>query len=149
MCVKVISPAPILCRHEGIINYSRVLLEILWALKHIHIAVYNIDLDDLLLWKYFWKYRQTSTIRRSLVENQLVDYPDVVGAPVGALHSRLNTWLQWIGQRQLQSETRIISSLVFDAAYIRHFMVLCVGGTCAGGIPQMNNWFLIENFSLV
>ena len=39
------------------------------------------------------------------------------------LHSRLNTWLQWIGQRQLQDETRNIQSLWFGASYIRDLMV--------------------------
>ena len=34
------------------------------------------------------------------------------------LHSRLNTWLQWIGQYQLQDETRNIKLLGFGAPYI-------------------------------
>ena len=38
------------------------------------------------------------------------------------LHSRLNTWLQWIGQGQLQDETRHI--FLFAVAYIRGFAVL-------------------------
>ena len=37
------------------------------------------------------------------------------------LHSRLNTWLQWIGQRRLQDEMRII--LGIRASYIRDFTV--------------------------
>ena len=40
------------------------------------------------------------------------------------LHSRLNTWLRLIGQRQLQDETIIIHVLWFDAAYIRNFTVI-------------------------
>ena len=32
---------------------------------------------------------------------------------------RSNTWLQWIGHRQLQDETRIIQVLVFGARYIK------------------------------
>ena len=35
------------------------------------------------------------------------------------LHSRLNTWFQWIAQRQLQDETGIIEVLVFGVPYIR------------------------------
>ena len=58
-------------------------------------------------------YRQVSNISRTLVGNKIVDHSDVVGAsPVGAaptnLHSRLNTWLHWIGRRQLHDETRNI-----------------------------------------
>ena len=45
-------------------------------------------------------YRKVSNIRRTLVGNKIVDHSDVVGAsPVGA-------WLQWIGQKRLQDETR-------------------------------------------
>ena len=68
------------------------------------------------------KYHQTSNISRILVGNETVDHSHVVGpAPVQLfdhshvvgpapvqLHSRLNTWLQWIGQRQLEDETRNI-----------------------------------------
>ena len=44
------------------------------------------------------KYRQVSNIRRTFVDNKIVDHSDVVGAsPVGAApttsHSRLNAWL--------------------------------------------------------
>ena len=35
---------------------------------------------------------------------------------------RLNSWLHWIGQRQLQDETRNISRLGFGEAYIRVLM---------------------------
>ena len=48
--------------------------------------------------------------------NKIIDHSDVVGAsPVGAAPttsslstSPLNSWLQWIKQRQLQDEKRII-----------------------------------------
>ena len=40
------------------------------------------------------------------------------------LHSQLNTWLQWIGQRQLQGGARITLVLEFGASYIRDFTVL-------------------------
>ena len=39
------------------------------------------------------------------------------------LHSQLNTWLQWIGQRQQQAETRNIYIWGMDASYIRDMMV--------------------------
>ena len=39
------------------------------------------------------------------------------------LHSRFNTWLQSIGQRQLQHETRNIKVLVFGASYVRDFTI--------------------------
>ena len=59
------------------------------------------------------EYRQVSNIGRALVGNWIVDHSDVVGAsPVGAapslqlhLPSPLDTWLQYIAQRQLQAET--------------------------------------------
>ena len=35
------------------------------------------------------------------------------------LHSQLNTWLQWIGQRQLQDETTNSYILELGAPYIR------------------------------
>ena len=39
------------------------------------------------------------------------------------LHSWLNTWLHWIGQRQLQDQTRNIKILGFGAFYIRGLTV--------------------------
>ena len=47
-------------------------------------------------------YHLTSSISRTLVGNKIVDHPDVVGAALLQLHlhSRLNTWYQWISQRQ-------------------------------------------------
>ena len=45
------------------------------------------------------------------------------------LHSRLNTWLQWIGQKQLQDETRNIYVLVFGVSYIRGLAVSNFSGT--------------------
>ena len=35
------------------------------------------------------------------------------------IYVRLKTWLQWIGQRQLQDETRNILVLGFGVTYIR------------------------------
>ena len=37
------------------------------------------------------------------------------------LHSQLNTWLQWIGQRQLQDEPRNIYVLGLGATYIENW----------------------------
>ena len=59
------------------------------------------------------EYRQVSNIRRTLVGNKIADHSDVVGAsPVGAAPTTssfsTNTWLHWIGQRQLQDNTRNI-----------------------------------------
>ena len=58
-------------------------------------------------------YPQTANISCTLVGNKIVDHSDVVGALPAVLlqlhlHSQLNTWLQWIGQRQLQDESRNI-----------------------------------------
>ena len=39
------------------------------------------------------------------------------------LHSQLNTWVQWIGQQQLQDETTDIKVFGFGAAYIRDLTV--------------------------
>ena len=38
----------------------------------------------------------------------------------------VNTWLQWIGQRQLQDDTRNIAVLEFGAAYIRGLTVFII-----------------------
>ena len=53
-------------------------------------------------------YYQTSNISHTLGD-KIVDHSDVA-SPVGTtpIHSWFNTWLQWIGQRQLQDETRNI-----------------------------------------
>ena len=52
------------------------------------------------------------------------------------LHSRLNIWLQWLRQRQLQDETRNIQLFGFGATYIRGMMVICFCVThCGLGMP--------------
>ena len=53
-------------------------------------------------------YRKTSNIIHTLVGNKIVDNSYVVGAFQLHLHSRLNTWLQWTEQKQLQDEIRNI-----------------------------------------
>ena len=62
--------------------------------------------------KYRWKhkYNQTSIIRGALGGNTIVDHSDIVGAL--HIHSRFNTWFQWIGQSQLPDEARKFSDLV-------------------------------------
>ena len=79
---------------------------------------------------YSLDYRKVSNIRGTLVDNKIVDHSDVVGAaPTSALlqlhlHSQLNTWLQWIGQRQLQDKTRNIYVSGLGASYIRELTVV-------------------------
>ena len=76
-------------------------------------------------------YCKISNIRCTLVGNKIVDHSDVVeAAPTGLsallqlhLHFWPNTWLQWIGQRQLQGEMRNIYILGFCASYIRYLTV--------------------------
>ena len=51
------------------------------------------------------------------------------------LHSRLNTWLHCIGQRQLQDETRNIWAWEFGATYIRYFTVL---------VSALDTWFWLN-----
>ena len=68
-------------------------------------------------------YRQTSDLSRTLVGNELVDQSDVVEHRLSALlqrhlHSRLNTWLQWIGRTARRDEL-----LGFGTLYIRGLMV--------------------------
>ena len=53
------------------------------------------------------------------------------------LHSRLNAWLQGVGQRRLQDEMRIISILGFGASYIKDSTVIHVNKRSPGG--EMNN----------
>ena len=50
------------------------------------------------------------------------------------LHSRLKTWLEWIGQRQLQDKTGNVSVWQFGASYIRDFTVhiVCCALFCCG-----------------
>ena len=85
--------------------------------KHHH------EITTLEIWKYgekninkpdtafIEKYRKVSNIRRTIVGNKIVDHSDVVGAS-------LNTWLQWIGQRQLQDKTRNMYVLGLGSSYI-------------------------------
>ena len=71
---------------------------------------------------------QTSYVNLILVGNKIVDESAVVGAlPVGIqiyLHSRLNSWLQWNGQWQLEDETKNIYVLRFGAPYVKGLAVI-------------------------
>ena len=40
------------------------------------------------------------------------------------LHSQLNTWLQWVGQRQPQDKTRNVYAWGLGAPYIRELTVI-------------------------
>ena len=70
--------------------------------------------------------------KAKIVINSCNNCTDVVGAsPVGAaptifFHSQLNTWLQWIGQKELQDETTIIEVLWFGVTYITDFTACCI-----------------------
>ena len=89
--------------------------------------IYSIPLIIAVIYDYVWLtvnedffgqgeviYHKTSNISHTLVGNKLVDHLDVVGADrLSALlqlhlHSRLNIWIQWIGQRQPEDQTRNI-----------------------------------------
>ena len=63
-----------------------------------------------LLWALLWKIITLSSfdIRCTLVGNKIIDHSDEVRAsPVSAAPTTpLNTWLQWIEQRQLQDKNR-------------------------------------------
>ena len=61
--------------------------------------------------------------------NKIVDHSDVVGAlPVSATETTSSfstyTWLQWIGQRQLQEEMRNIEGLGFGEFFSWSLTVL-------------------------
>ena len=65
---------------------------------------------------YTYTHLQTSNKKRTSVGNKCIDHSNVAGAtPTLHLHSGLNTWLQWIGGRRLQSETRNNEVLWFGA----------------------------------
>ena len=98
-------------------------------------------------------YRQISDISCTSVSNKIVYHSDVIGAaPVQLhLHSRQNTWLQLIGQRQLQNETRNIQVWWFGEPNIRGLTVRRAGmyqrlfhnhplGVMIVIIEEQNNW---------
>ena len=104
-------------RNRGISSY--------W-LGYLDIAALASEFKVNIWYSFSLKYPQTSNISCTL-GNEIVDHSDVVGAlAVGAAlttSSSLDTWFQWIGQRQLQDETRNIE-----------FEVLWVGEAYTGGL---------------
>ena len=91
-------------------------------------------------------YCQASNISCTLLGNKIVDHSDIAGASPGSvllqlhLHSQLNTWFQWIGQRQLQDRTGNIEVFGFGVTYIRGLTVVFIHNlvtdilTSSGGI---------------
>ena len=67
------------------------------------------------------------------------------------LHSQLNTWLQWIGQRKLQNETRSICILGFAAAYIISLTVYAMPprDSSQPGIPTLLRLFGLRMVELL
>ena len=83
-------------------------------------------------------YPQTPNISRTLEGDKTVDPSDVVGAlPFDVLklhlHYSWNTWLQWIGPRQLQDKMTYIEVWGFVGSYIKG-LKLC--DTLLAQIPQ-------------
>ena len=66
-------------------------------------------------------YCQISNIRHTLVGNTF--FLSLRCSWSITCHSQLNTWLQWIGQRQLQDKSRNIWVVGFCATYIRDLTV--------------------------
>ena len=80
-----------------------------WVTDSLTVKMHHDSKTSLINWFIYLSYHQASDISHTLVGNQLVDHWDVVGASAMLqlhLHSRLNAWLQRIGQRQLQNEMR-------------------------------------------
>ena len=89
----------------------------------VHWRIHTSSGTPLLTWIIpagISNYHETSNKTSTLVGNKTVEDSDVVSALLQIhLHSPLNTWLQLIGQRQLQDETRNNEVLGFGAPYIR------------------------------
>ena len=71
-------------------------------------------------------YRKTSNISRTLVKlliTQMQLEHRLSALLQLHLHSQLNTWLQWIEQRQLLGDTRNIEVLGLGATYTRGFTI--------------------------
>ena len=83
-------------------------------------------------------YHQTSNISHTLIGNK------IFGSLQQHLHSRLNTWLQYIAQIQLQDEMWNIQVLEFGAPYIRDFRLIITAPTIYKAMLHMykENWIL-------
>ena len=87
---------------------------------------------EILLQSLYYNldYRQITNIICSSIGSKIVDHSDIVGAsPDGTaltthLHCRLDIWLQYIAQSQLQDETGDIKDLVLGATYIGDLTVV-------------------------
>ena len=66
-------------------------------------------------------YHQTSNISHTLVDNKCLSVLLQLH-----LHSQINMWLKWIGQRQMQDEMRNIYVFLFGVAYIRGLTVFII-----------------------
>ena len=119
-----------------VMSLGRTFCGILWSNQHYHIifiTMWNVSngskstvVINMIYHHVFWLFpmpppvlvrkdihKVPSKLRRALLGNRLVDHSDVIRALLELhLHAWLNTWLQWIGQRQLHDETRIIRDLV-------------------------------------
>ena len=108
------------------------------TLEFVETGVWNSSNPDIFWMKlhaFIWyllflyiNYRQVSNISRTLVGNKLLITQMELEHRLSALlqlhlHSQLNTFLQWIDQRQLQDETRNIYVWGLGVPYIRDLMV--------------------------
>ena len=106
---KILMPTLYLCRlQETSLLFAKQFHETPWH-ESIH-------------WALIINYRQTSNTNRTLIGIKLLK--TLRSWRLSALlqlhpHSLLNTWLQWIRQKQLLDETRNTQVLVFDASYTK------------------------------
>ena len=80
---------------------------VVMLIKNPHLRIIFENLQNLMF-DMIWIYK-TYNIRPTSVGNKIVDHSDVFEHRLLALlqlhlHSRLNSLLQWFGQRQLQKE---------------------------------------------
>ena len=95
-------------RHEIVIKWNcKTSLKIKFLkLLPDHPGANELILHVLIYCEEMWKYCQTSNISHTLVDNKIgIVWASLVGAAPLHPNSRLNTWLQWIVQRQLQDKT--------------------------------------------
>ena len=122
-----------------------------WKLVHIGTANGLVQAGTRLDYLNQWwpSNHQTSNISHTLIGNKLVDHSNVVGALPALLqlhlHSRLKTWLQWIGQSQLQDETINIKVLGFGVTYTRGSMVCHLTDDTK---PPLDPWSLTRHHKI-
>ena len=71
----------------------------------------QLDPTEHISMEFYSKFKSFRS--RKTLENVVCDMAAILSRP-----QWVNTWLQWIGQRQLQDEMRNIKVLGFGAAYI-------------------------------